>query len=115
MSKTIASMTGREVLDALRADTQLSRVARIFSESWAEIDQASRQRKPPGPVEVRRMELQAANKICELFGAGLPSPIKEIPYNPAWTHGEIGADEAALMEANGWRMRPDGSYFKPGS
>lgn len=40
---------------------------------------------------------------------------KEIPYNPAWTHGEIGADEAALMESNGWRMRPDGSYFKPGS
>lgn len=43
------------------------------------------------------------------------APLKEIPYNPAWTHGEIGADEAALMEANGWRMRPDGSYFKPGS
>jgi phage host-nuclease inhibitor protein Gam len=40
---------------------------------------------------------------------------REIPYNPAWTHGEIGADEQALMEANGWRMRPDGSYFKPGS
>lgn len=41
--------------------------------------------------------------------------IQKIPYNPAWTHGEIGADEQALMEANGWRMRPDGSYFKPGS
>lgn len=40
---------------------------------------------------------------------------REIPYNPAWTHGEIGADEQALMETNGWRMRPDGSYFKPGS
>jgi hypothetical protein len=40
---------------------------------------------------------------------------REIPYNPAWTHGEIGDDEAALMEANGWRMRPDGSLFKSGS
>lgn len=54
MSKIIKEMTGREVL-----------------ESWAEIDQASRQRRPPGPVEVRRMELQAANKICALFGVGL--------------------------------------------
>lgn len=43
------------------------------------------------------------------------SETREIPYNPAWTHGEIGADEQSLMEANGWRMRPNGSYFKPGS
>lgn len=42
-------------------------------------------------------------------------PAKEIPYNPAWTHGQIGADEEALMLADGWRMRPNGSYFKPGS
>ncbi len=40
-------------------------------------------------------------------------------YNPAYTHGEIGTDEAAAraarLEAQGYRMRPDGTYFKAGS
>jgi hypothetical protein len=57
----------------------------------------------------------ATDAGCGEFKSANPQPAREIPYNPAWTHGEIGADEQALMEANGWRMRPDGSYFKPGS
>lgn len=70
-SKIIAEMSGREVLDAIAADTPLSRVWRRFSEGYAEIDQAGRQRNPPSPIEVRRMELQAANRILELFGVAL--------------------------------------------
>jgi hypothetical protein len=71
-SKTIAAMSGREVLDACRADSPLSRVRAIFAECYAEIDQAGRQRKTPSPLEIRRMELMAANQICGLFGIELP-------------------------------------------
>lgn len=70
-SKIISGMTGREVLDALRADTPLARIARVFSDGYAEIDQAARQRRPASPIEIRRMELQAANRIASLFGIGL--------------------------------------------
>jgi len=70
-SKTIAAMTDGEVLDACRADSPLSRVRAAFSEGYAEIDTASRQRVPPGLLEYRRMELQAANRICTLFGIEL--------------------------------------------
>lgn len=59
------------MLDACQADSPLSRVRRIFSESYAEIDQDSRQRAPSGPLEIRRMELQAANRVLELFGMAL--------------------------------------------
>lgn len=71
-SKIIAEMSVREVLDTISADTPLSRVWRAFCEGCAEIDQATRQHHPPSPIEVRRMELQAANRICELFGLVLP-------------------------------------------
>lgn len=70
-SKIIADMTRREVLDTLQADSQVTRVWRLFSQGYAEIDQAGRQRHPPCPVEIRRMDLQVANAICELFGIGL--------------------------------------------
>lgn len=71
-SKTIAAMSGREILDACRADTPLARVRQVFSENYAEIDQAGRQRVTPSPLEYRRMELEAANRICDLFGIALP-------------------------------------------
>ena len=70
-SKIIADMTGREVVDTLLADSQVTRVWRLFSQGYAEIDEAGCQRHPPSPVEIRRMELQVANAICELFGVGL--------------------------------------------
>ena len=70
-SKIIAEMSGREVLDAIAADTpSVASVATVLR-GYAEIDQAGRQRNPPSPIEVRRMELQAANRILELFGVAL--------------------------------------------
>ncbi len=67
-----------------------------------------------GRMSGRKALIVAREVIAKVKAATRDEP-REIPYNPAWTHGEIGADEAAMMEANGWRMRPDGSYFKPGS
>lgn len=70
-SRIIRNMTGREVIDALQADTPLAHIRRIFSERSAQIEQASRQKHPFDPIEIRRMELQAANSILELFGIAL--------------------------------------------
>jgi hypothetical protein len=67
-SKTIRAMTDGEVLDA----SPISRVRAIISDAHGTFDQAFRQRKPPNPIEVSRMELEFANRICSLFGVGLP-------------------------------------------
>lgn len=71
LSQTIDEMTDREVLDAMNADTPLARVRTIFSRCSAEIEQAGMQRRSLTPIEMRRLELQAANNILELFGIAL--------------------------------------------
>ena len=70
-SKIIAEMTGRQIIDAISADTALARVQHILADHCADFEQAQMQRQPLTPIECRRMELQAANKICALFGIGL--------------------------------------------
>lgn len=70
-SKIIANMSGREVLDTLRGDTPVSRVHVILANAMAEAEQDAMQRRPLTPIERRRFELQAANRICVLFGVGL--------------------------------------------
>lgn len=71
ISKTIADMSGREIIETLRGDSPLSRVHAILSDACGAIEQAGMQRHPPSPIEARRMELQTANRICALFGVGL--------------------------------------------
>lgn len=71
-SQTIKNMTGREIIDALQADTPLAKVRAIFSQRSAQIEQAQAQRTPLSPIEMRRMELQAANAVLALFGLALP-------------------------------------------
>jgi hypothetical protein len=56
-------MTDAEVMEALRADTPLNRARQKFSSAYAKIEQAALQRKPPGPVEIRRMEFEAVKAI----------------------------------------------------
>lgn len=68
----------------------------------------------------RRLKMGMAREYVEGWCDGKeyvpPPPVdRVIPYNPAWTHGEIGFDEQDRMVADGWRMRPDGSWFKAGS
>ena len=69
-STTLAQMSPRELLDTMQADTPLTRVQRAFSAGYAEIEQAALQGTPI--IELRRMELQAANRILDLFGISLP-------------------------------------------
>jgi hypothetical protein len=70
-SKIIAEMTGREVLDAMSADSPLARVRTVLLEIYGEMVRADRQRGITDLIENRRMELQAANRILELFGIAL--------------------------------------------
>jgi len=56
-------MTDREVMEALGADTALNRARAIFASECAKIEQAGRQRYPPGPIEIRRMEFAAVKRI----------------------------------------------------
>ena len=57
------NLTDREVLDAMCADTPVNRVRAIFSHEYARLEQAGMQRLPPGPIEYRRMEFEAAEKL----------------------------------------------------
>ncbi len=56
-------MTDQEVMRALRSNTALNRARAVFSSESAKIDQESRQRRPAGPIEMRRMEFEAVEKI----------------------------------------------------
>lgn len=56
-------MTDKEVMEALRADTALNRARAVFSSECAKIEQAGMQRRPAGPIEIRRMEFEAVKRI----------------------------------------------------
>jgi hypothetical protein len=63
----IDMLSDREVIDLLQSDTLIAKVRRLFSQGYAEIEQATQQRNPPSPVELRRMELKIADNIYKLF------------------------------------------------
>lgn len=62
-------MTDREVLDILQSNTPLGRGVREFSNQYGTIEQAGMQRRPPGPIEVRRLQIEAVKKIAAAIGA----------------------------------------------
>ena len=59
-------MSDKEVLALLGEDTPLNRMRRAFSSACARIEQASAQRSPVSPVEIRRMEFEAVAEILAL-------------------------------------------------
>lgn len=63
----MVEMTDAEVMAALRSDTPLNRARARFSHNAAAIEQAGLQRKPSGPVEVRRMEFKAVQEIGDIL------------------------------------------------
>lgn len=61
-------MTNEEVMAALRSDTPLNRARKAFSGASAALEQEGKQRRPAGPIEIRRMEFEAVQKIAEALG-----------------------------------------------
>jgi hypothetical protein len=58
-------MTDEEVLAEMQSDSLLNRVCRIFSSEAARMEQAAMQRRPPTPIENRRMEFAAAQRLID--------------------------------------------------
>lgn len=61
-------MTDQEVIQELRSDSRLNKARAVFSGECGCIDQASRQRTPLSPIEMRRMEFDAIKKIAAALG-----------------------------------------------
>lgn len=66
----INTATDREVVDEMRKDTLLNRVRKLIAESAGEIEQACEQRRRLSPVEIRRMEFRAAQRVLAEVGKG---------------------------------------------
>lgn len=64
----MARMTDAEVMAAMRADTPLNRARQLLSSAVGEMEQAGQQRRPAGPVEIRRMEFEATIRIAAALG-----------------------------------------------
>lgn len=65
MAKDWRKLTDREILEAMRADTPINRVRMLFGREFARIDTAFRQRTALSPIEYRRMEFEAAEKLLD--------------------------------------------------
>lgn len=61
--------TDAEVLAELRSDSPLNRARAQFSHGSARIEQAGQQRTPLTPIEMRRMEFEAVERIIEAYGS----------------------------------------------
>ena len=68
--KEAAVMIPEEIIAAMNAGDVRARVRFIFSMWSARIDAANRHPKAPSPIEIRRMELQAAEEIMKEIARG---------------------------------------------
>lgn len=69
--KPVADMTDDEIVGVIFGDSLMNRLRKIISHGAARIEQAQAQRRPPGPTEVRRMELTIVEKIAKEVGIDL--------------------------------------------
>lgn len=56
-----------EVLELLRGNSALNKARQVFSSYSAMIEQSLEQSKPIGPIEIRRLEFEAVQKIKDIF------------------------------------------------
>lgn len=60
-------MTNEQVIAELRSDSPLNRARAQFSSGSARIEQAGAQRSALSPIEMRRMEFEATQKIVDAY------------------------------------------------
>lgn len=60
-------MTDDECIALLRGNSRLNQARQVFSSYSARIEQAQAQRKPLSPVEMRKLEFEAVEKITEII------------------------------------------------
>ena len=61
-------LTDQQVIDLMQGSSRLNKARREFSSACGRIDQASRQRRPLSPIDMRRMEFEAVEKIVNAYG-----------------------------------------------
>ena len=62
----MARRTDEEVMALLRSASPLNKARMVFSSASASIEQAGQQREPLSPIEMRRMEFEAVEKIISM-------------------------------------------------
>lgn len=60
-------LNDNEVLELLRGNSALNKARQVFSSYSAMIEQSLEQSKPIGPIEIRRLEFEAVQKIKDIF------------------------------------------------
>ena len=59
-------MSDEEILAEMQSDSLLNKMRQMFSGERARIEQAAQQRVPLTPIQFRRMEFEAAEKLMLL-------------------------------------------------
>ena len=72
MSKS-AKLTNEQIIELLQSEKPINKARREFSSASASIEQSSQQRTPLSPIDMRRMEFGAVEKITNAMGLHLPS------------------------------------------
>lgn len=62
-------LTDMEVVELLKGSSTINKARAVFSSYSAMIENDQHQRKPMGPIEIRRLEFEAVQKIKEIFDA----------------------------------------------
>ena len=62
-------LNDNEVMELLRGNSTLNKARQVFSSYSAMIEQSLEQNKPIGPIEIRRLEFEAVQKIKDIFDA----------------------------------------------
>jgi hypothetical protein len=67
----VTSLSDGDIRELTRTNLAINRVRIIMASAEARIAEAYRQGVKPGVIDVRRIEFEAANEICRLFGEEL--------------------------------------------
>jgi hypothetical protein len=67
----VTSLSDGDILELTRTNLPINRVRIIMASAEARIAEAYRQGAKPNVIDVRRIEFEAANEICRLFGEEL--------------------------------------------
>lgn len=60
-------MTDAECVALLRGNSKLNQARQVFSSYSARIEQAQAQRNPIGPIEMRKLEFEAVERIVHII------------------------------------------------
>lgn len=64
-------LTDSQVLELLKGNSNWNKARQEFSNGRGQISNASNQRTPLSPIEMRRMEFEAVAKIASILGLDL--------------------------------------------